>query len=203
MLMKKTILVYLTLVVFGCAEPNVNFKELSSTAIILAFGDSLTYGTGVSDEEAYPSILARLTFHEVVNEGIPGEISRDGANRLPRLLDEIQPELLILIHGGNDILRKIPRAETANNLGKMIAEARQRDIAVLLLGVPEPKLFITSSADIYQTIAKQYGIAADLSTLPEILSDRDLKSDMVHPNAKGYSQMAENIYSLLKRTGAL
>ena len=201
--MKKTILVYLTLLVFGCSEPSVNLKELSSNAVILAFGDSLTYGTGASAEQAYPSILARLTSHEVANEGIPGEISLDGANRLPGLLDEIQPELLILIHGGNDILKKIPRAETAKNLGKMIAEAKQRDIAVILLGVPEPKLFATSSAEIYQTIAEQYAIAADLSTLPEILRSRDLKSDMVHPNAKGYSQMAENIYSLLKRTGAL
>jgi lysophospholipase L1-like esterase len=201
--MKKTILVYLSLVVLGCTEPNINLNELSSNAVILAFGDSLTYGTGASDEEAYPSILARLTSLEVANEGIPGEISRDGANRLPGLLDEIRPELLILIHGGNDILQKIPRSETAANLVKMIAEARQRNISVLLLGVPEPKLFITSSAEIYQTIAKQYDIATDLYTLPEILSDRDLKSDMVHPNAKGYSQMAENIYSLLKRTGAL
>ena len=201
--MKKAILVYLTLVVFGCTEPNVNLKELSSNAVILAFGDSLTYGTGASDEQAYPSILAGLTSLEVANEGIPGEISHDGANRLPGLLDEIQPELLILIHGGNDILKKIPPAETAKNIGKMIGEARQRDISVILLGVPEPKLFVTSSAEIYQIIAKQYDIAADLSTLPEILRDRDLKSDMVHPNAKGYSQMAENIYSLLKRTGAL
>ena len=201
--MKKTILVYLTLLVLGCSQPSVNLKELSSNAVILAFGDSLTYGTGVSGEETYPSILARLTSLEVSNEGIPGEISQDGAKRLPGLLDEIQPELLILIHGGNDILRKIPRTETTKNLGKMIVEARQRGISVILLGVPEPKLFITSSAEIYQTIAEQYDIAADLSTLPEILSDQDLKSDMVHPNAKGYSQMAENIYSLLKRTGAL
>jgi lysophospholipase L1-like esterase len=201
--MKKTILVYLTLLVFGCSEPSVNLKKLSSNAVILAFGDSLTYGTGASAEQAYPSILARLTSHEVANEGIPGEISRDGANRLPGLLDEIQPELLILIHGGNDILKKIPRTETAKNIGKMIAEAKQRGIAVILLGVPEPKLFATSSAEIYQTIAEQYAIAADLSTLPEILRNRDLKSDMVHPNAKGYSQMAENIYSLLKRSGAL
>ncbi len=201
--MKKTILVYLTLLVLGCSEPSVNLKELSSNAVILAFGDSLTYGTGASDEQAYPSILAKLTSREVANEGIPGEISLDGANRLPGLLDEIQPELLILIHGGNDILKKIPRGETAKNLGKMIAEAKQRDIAVILLGVPEPKLFATSSAEIYQTIAEQYAIAADLSTLPEILRDRDLKSDMVHPNAKGYAQMAENIYSLLKRAGAL
>lgn len=201
--MKKIILVYLTLVVLGCSEPRVYLKELSSDAVILAFGDSLTYGTGASDEEAYPNILASLTSLEVVNEGIPGEISRDGTYRLPGLLDEIQPELLILIHGGNDILKKIPHSETAKNLGKMIAEARQRNISVLLLGVPEPKLFITSSAEMYQTIAGEYDIAADLDILPDILRDQDLKSDLVHPNAKGYSQMAENIYSLLKRTGAL
>jgi lysophospholipase L1-like esterase len=84
--MKKTILVYLTLLVLGCSQPAVKLKELSSNAIILAFGDSLTYGTGASAEQAYPSILARLTSHQVANEGIPGEISNDGANRLPGLL---------------------------------------------------------------------------------------------------------------------
>ena len=203
MIRKLTLAFLLTLFISSCSEPKVALQKLSSDAVILAFGDSLTYGTGATDEQAYPSILTKLTAHEVINEGIPGEISKDGAKRLPGLLDEIQPEILILIHGGNDILKKIPRSETAKNLREMISSAKQRNIAVILLGVPEPKLFSLSSAEVYQTISDEFEIVTDLYTLPEILHDQDLKSDLVHPNAQGYYQMAENIYSLLERQGAI
>ena len=201
--MKKVITFLLALLISSCNNPSVNLEKLSNDAVILAFGDSLTYGTGATDGQAYPSILEKLTSREVVNEGIPGEITRDGTKRLPELLDKIQPELLILIHGGNDMIKKIPKQEISANLAKMITEAKQRDISVILIGVPEPKLLISSSSDIYQNLAAQFQIPADLDTLPEILSTPSLKSDLIHPNAEGYSFLAKKIHELLKQSGAL
>ena len=198
--------VYLLFVFFLSACSNDStpvFEEISQDAIILAFGDSLTYGTGTANDTSYPSILSELSSREVINAGVPGEISRNGLIRLPSLLDEHQPELLILIHGGNDILRKIPNHQTRKNIEQMLGLAKQRDIKVVMLGVPEPNLFLMGSAEIYQQIAEQNNTPIDLETLPSILSNKKLKSDMIHPNTLGYKTLAENVFILLQKTGAL
>lgn len=201
--MTKTILIILFIFLSACGKPEPVFEKLSKDAVILAFGDSLTYGTGAGLNTSYPKILSSLSFREVINAGIPGEISSAGLKRLPALLDELQPELLILIHGGNDLLRKIPQQQTLNNLQQMLNEAKLRDIKVVMLGVPKPSLFLMSSAEIYQQIADEQKIPIDLETLPNILGSNHLKSDAIHPNSDGYKLMAENIFTLLVDTGAL
>ena len=201
--MTKLLHSLLFLVLTSCSKPPETLPKLPEDAVILAFGDSLTYGTGASSFHDYPSMLAGLTEREVINEGVPGEVSGDGLKRLPALLDEYQPELLILIHGGNDMLRKIPSEQTIVNLSKMIDEAKSRNIAVVMLGVPQPNLFGLSSADFYQTIAENQRILADFDTLPDILADNGMKSDMIHPNDAGYQRMADNIFKLLRESGAI
>ena len=187
----------------ACNKPNPVFEKLSPDAVILAFGDSLTYGSGASQNADYPAILSTLSSHEIINAGIPGEISRDGLNRLPDLLDEYQPELLILIHGGNDMIRRIPSQQISDNLKQMIDKARQRNIKVVMLGVPKLNLFLLDSAELYQQVADEQKVPIDLETLPKILSTKTLKSDAIHPNNEGYRIMAENIYKLLVNSGAL
>jgi lysophospholipase L1-like esterase len=201
--MNKITVLLIFVFLSACDKPMPVLEKLSQDAVILAFGDSLTYGTGTSKDTNYPAILSLLSSHDVINLGIPGEISRDGLNRLPALLDEYQPELLILIHGGNDMLRKIPQQQTMNNLKQMIDEASQRDIRVVMLGVPKPSILLMSSADIYSQVAEERGVPIDLETLPRILSTNTLKSDTIHPNGEGYRIMAENIFNLLINTGAL
>jgi len=201
--MKKSNLIILLVFLFACNNTPPVFEKISQDGLILAFGDSLTYGTGASQDNDYPSILSSLSAHQVINAGIPGEISRNGLERLPELLDEYQPELLILIHGGNDILRRIPQQQTSDNLKQMIQLAKQRDIKVVMLGVPEFGLFLLNSSEIYQQVAEAHKTPIDLETLPEILSNNKLKSDTIHPNDKGYKLMAENIFNLLVESGAL
>ncbi|MGR9086748.1 MAG: GDSL-type esterase/lipase family protein [Gammaproteobacteria bacterium] len=199
----QLIALLLLLLLTGCGEPPKSLEQLPSDAVILAFGDSLTYGTGATAKNDYPSILAKLTARKVINEGRPGEISRDGLKRLPSLLDHYQPDLLILIHGGNDILRRIPVQHTLENLKQMIVLCKSRNIEVILLGVPKPNVFLLSSADFYQTLADSSDVVADLDTLPDILGNNELKSDLIHPNDAGYRLMAENIHQLLLQAGAL
>ncbi|MDD5461999.1 MAG: GDSL-type esterase/lipase family protein [Methylococcales bacterium] len=201
--MKKIFLIAIFVLLASCSGPSKTLTKLPSDAVILAFGDSLTYGTGASAGHDYPHILAGLTARKVINEGVPGEISSAGLKRLPALLDEYQPDLLILIHGGNDMLRHIPNEHTADNLGKMIAEASDRHIQVVMLGVPKFNLLSLSSADFYQALAESRHVIVDLNTLPDILSDNRLKADIIHPNDAGYELMANNIFNLLKRAGAL
>ncbi len=200
--MSKLLIVLAIVFLCGCNKPPASLAKLPDNAVILAFGDSLTYGTGASSKHDYPNVLAGLTHREVINEGVPGEISADGLKRLPDLLDEYQPQLLILIHGGNDILKKIPEQITEKNICGMIAAAKSRNIDVLILGVPELGLVLLESAPFYETLAEQNDVLSDLDTLPSVLGDNDLKSDMIHPNDLGYRQMATNIYNLLNDAGA-
>lgn len=186
----------------ACSNDVPQLAKLSSNATILAFGDSLTYGSGARQAESYPAVLAGLTGRKVINAGIPGEISARGLSRLPGLLERYDPEVLILCHGGNDFLQRKDIDYTVDNLGEMIRITRQRDIAVLLLGVPKPGL-ILRSPEFYGQVATEYAIPFDGRTLPEILSEAALKSDPVHPNAKGYRHLAERLLQLLKETGAI
>lgn len=201
--MRKKLLSLIFFTLTACNDSPKSLVKLPDDAVILAFGDSLTYGTGASRLKDYPNILAELTSLDVINEGVPGEISSEGLKRLPALLDEYQPKLLILIHGGNDILRKIPPEQTANNLNKMIEEATSRHIDIVMLGVPQPNPWMLTSADFYRRVAENRNVPIDLDTLPDILGDNSLKSDMVHPNDAGYRLMADNIFKLLREAGAL
>jgi len=208
--MKKILFLTLLLFLTACGKSEKVFSKLSSDAVIMAFGDSLTYGTGTDKTQSYPNVLAKLSSHTVINSGVPGEITADGLKRLPALLDEQHPQLLILIHGANDILRNMPREQTAANLTGMIAEAKQRNIKVVMLGVPTFGLYsllgLTSleSAKIYQQVAKAEKVPIDLESLPAIIENHKLKSeDKIHPNGQGYQRLGDAVFKLLQETGAL
>ena len=202
--MRTNFFIFLTLVLvlISCSDSSSNLNLLSGDDTILAFGDSLTYGTGAKQGEDYPTLLSKLTNLSVINAGVPGEISSKGLARLPELLDKYNPKLLILIHGGNDILKKLPRTEQKSNLIEMIALAKEKNIEIAMLGVPEPGIFL-KSAEIYEQIAIETNVPIELSLLPDILGDNSLKSDIAHPNQKGYQKMADGIFDFLKDNGAL
>lgn len=181
----------------GCSKSAPPLSRLAETDVILAFGDSLTYGTGVSKEMSYPSILASRISRTVINEGIPGELSADGLLRLPGLLNEHKPALVILCHGGNDFLRKQPLDQLEENLKQMIQLAKESGAEVMLIGVPQPKLLMLSDAEVYAKIAKEMNLPYVENALSEILSESALKSDAVHPNAQGYQQLAEFVETAL------
>ena len=175
---------------------------LAGNAVILAFGDSLTYGTGAAPDESYPAILATLTGRAVVNAGVPGEVTAEGQARLAGVLKETQPALLILCLGGNDFLRRLDPAQVKVNLRTMIQIAREQGIAVVLIAVPTLG-FGLQVPPLYEEIANEAGIPLEGKALAKILSDFALKSDQIHPNAAGYRQLAAALEKLLRRSGAL
>jgi lysophospholipase L1-like esterase len=186
----------------GCARKPPPLPRLAPEAVVLAFGDSLTYGSGAGAEESYPAALARLIGRPVVNAGIPGELSAEGLVRLPRVLDEQAPQLLILCHGGNDLLRRVDESETARNLLRMVQLARSRGIAVVLIGVPRAQLGLPVPA-FYPALAQAEKLPYAGKILAAIEGDRALKDDPVHPNAAGYRRLAGEIAALLRTSGAL
>ncbi len=176
--------------------------KLGANDIILAFGDSLTHGTGASADEAYPARLAQLSSRTVVNAGVPGETTAEGLQRLPALLDEHHPRLVLLCLGGNDMLRRLPEDETENNLRLMLQTLRASGAQVVLIGVPEPKIF-GGAPDFYERLADEFALPYDGDTLNTVLKDNALKSDSIHPNAAGYEVIARELADLLKESGAL
>ena len=175
---------------------------LADDDVILAFGDSLTHGSGAKKNESYPAILEELSGRRVINAGISGEESGPGLSRLPAALEKHQPALLILCHGGNDLLHKRDKNKMEENLRAMIHLAKDKNIPVVLLGVPKPGLFL-SSFELYKNIADSTDVIFLENLIPDVLGDRSLKSDTVHPNKDGYRVMAETIYSTLQAAGAL
>lgn len=185
----------------SCSE-QPQLKPLTPEATILAFGDSLTYGTGTSPDKAYPAVLERLTHHKVINAGIPGEISKKGMARLPGLIEKHRPDLIIICHGGNDILRKLDLSKTRDNIQRMINLARQNNSQVILIGVPEFGLFL-NSVPLYQSLAEKNRLPIANNILGDIIGNNALKSDHIHPNSAGYQYLAEHIAELLYQSGAI
>jgi acyl-CoA thioesterase-1 len=192
----------LALALASCGQQPPPLPKLGSGDVVLAFGDSLTYGTGAGQSESYPVVLAQLIGRKVVSAGVPGETTADGLDRLPAVLDEAQPRLVLLCMGGNDMLRRMDFATIESNLRSMVQMARGRGIGVILIGVPTPELFGGPPA-FYGKIAKDYSLPLENQVLHEVLFDRALKSDAIHPNARGYRRLAEAIAKLLRRSGAV
>ena len=189
------------LLLVGCGREE-GLRPLAADAVILAFGDSLTFGTGAGRNESYPKVLERLTGRTVVNAGVPGEVTAKGLTRLPGLLGKHQPDLVVLIHGGNDMLRRHSRAQAANNLRSMIGLARNSGADAVLLGVPAPGL-ILSTASFYEEVAEETATPIDSDARAGILQYPSNKSDPVHPNGKGYRMLAGAVRELLTEHGAL
>ncbi len=188
--------------IFAACSSGGKGPRLADDAVILAFGDSLTFGTGAAPSESYPAVLERLVGREVINAGIPGEVTKEGLSRLPGVLDKERPALLILCHGGNDMLRRMNREHTADNFRTMIKLALERNIFVVIISVPAPGLAL-SPPSFYRETAKEFNMPFDEKIMETVLSDSSLKSDYIHPNAAGYKRIAESIADILKKSGAV
>jgi lysophospholipase L1-like esterase len=187
----------LCLLLTACGEPT--FRPLAQGETLLAFGDSLTEGRGVSPSQSYPSVLANLSGHPVVNGGVSGELSQAGRARLPGLLARHRPALVILLEGGNDILRGSGEAALKANLAAMIEAVQGAGPRSCLSGCPENPCL--PMAPLYEELAEQYGLVLDNDSIGELLRDPALKSDAVHFNAEGYRTLAQRLHRLLQERG--
>lgn len=196
-----SVIVTLSLLLVGCGS-GPKLSPLSADAVILAFGDSLTAGTGAPAEASYPEVLSRLSGRKVINAGVPGETTAGGLARVDEVLEREKPALVLLCLGGNDFLQRLDQAKAEQNIRTMVGKIRERGVAVVLIGVPRLG-FGLEVPDWYGKVAKDNQIPYDGKLIAKILGDSSLKSDAVHPNAAGYERLAKGIESLLKKSGAL
>lgn len=194
-------LILLLCLLTACSD-SPKLSPLPPDGTVLAFGDSLTYGTGATDGESYPAVLQTLSGRAVINAGVPGEISAEGLARLPQALDEHLPRLLILCHGGNDFLRALGEKQAADNIRAMINLARSRGVEVVLMGVPKFGILL-SPPEFYANLAEELKVPYEGDAIRSVLVDNSMKSDEVHPNAQGYRVIAETLMNLLRKSGAI
>ena len=202
MMRRLLLIVMMTAWVAGCGNKVPPVAKLASTDVVLAFGDSLTYGTGAKAEDSYPVVLGQLIGRTVVSSGVPGEVTARGLERLPEVLDEHKPRLVIVCLGGNDMLRKGTPADIEANLRKILMEIKSRGLDVMLIGVPTPTL-IANPPEFYSKLAKEFAIPYQGEIITSVLYKSDLKSDPIHPNAAGYRKVAEAVAELMRDAGAL
>ena len=189
-------------VLLAACDRAPTLPKLNSHDVIVAFGDSLTHGTGASTDDAYPAVLATLTGRTVINAGVPGDTTASALQRLPEVLAEHRPRLVLLCLGGNDMLHQQPAATTENNLRLLVQTIRASGAEVVLIGVPEPRLF-GGAPDFYARVARDMQLPLEQDAFNDVLKDARLKSDPIHANAAGYRQIAERLDAFLKKTGAL
>ena len=192
---------FIALILAACGHDPA-LPKLAAEDVIVAFGDSLTYGTGADTQSAYPPVLSAMIDRTVVNAGVPGETTGEAISRLPQVLDRHHPKLVLLCLGGNDMLRKVPISTIEQNLRAMIRTIQASGASVVLIGVPEPALFGGAPA-FYATIADELKLPYEGEVLNEVLRDPRLKSDPSHGNAEGYRLVAQHLAELLKSSGAI
>lgn len=190
------------ILLMGCEGSTSKQKALAPNAKILAFGDSLTFGKGVLPEESYPARLQAAIHRDVINGGLPGEVSVEGLKRLPIWLDEYEPNLLILCHGANDLLRSLNEDKIRDNLRGMVKLAKDRGVDVILIAVPK---FggMRSAPGFYADVAREFNIPLENRSLEEILRHAKYHKDTVHPNPEGYQLIADALVKLMQASGAL
>jgi lysophospholipase L1-like esterase len=185
------LLIFLT----GCTSPP-SLPLLADDDVVLAFGDSLTVGYGVSAGESYPAQLQGLISRRVVVAGASGETTVDALKRLPEILRKVRPALVIICSGGNDFLKKYPEKVTVDNLERMIQIVHDTNARVVVISVPRPSLW-PSNHPLYAQLASAYDLWIEDSILKSVLHDENLKSDYLHPNAQGYRLIAEAVARMI------
>lgn len=191
----------------GCGRDNKTAQPVPPGSTVLALGDSLTFGTGASAETSYPTVLAGLTGWNVVNAGVPGDTSAQALARLPALLAEHQPKLVIVSIGGNDFLRKLPESDTRTHVHAICKQALAAGAQVLLVAVPRATVAaalgqMTDHA-LYAEVAKDLKIPLQREAWGEVLAQPDLRADAVHANARGYAQFARSVQGTAAAVGLL
>jgi len=154
----------------GCGSHGT-IRSLSESSVVVAFGDSLTFGTGTDPAESYPCVLSKLLRCRVVNAGVSGEVTSSGRQRLQTVLEREKADIVILCHGGNDMVQKLDQTVTVGNLDAMISFAKRTGADVVLIGVPKPE-YPLKMPGFYQELASKYGIPLDRDTIAEVLGSR-------------------------------
>jgi acyl-CoA thioesterase I len=191
-IMNKKVLIGIVVVIavaifFITRNKNPDLPPVTGTTII-AFGDSLVSGTGSTKGNDFVSVLSSRTGIPIINAGIPGNTTKDALNRLSRDVLEQDPRVVIIVIGGNDFLRRVPKGETLANVRSIIEQVQETGARVILVGTS--RLVYN---DDYKVIAQELGVSFVPHVLDRMLQDKRLMDDAIHPNDEGYKTFADAV----------
>lgn len=194
------------LLLVGACGGEPRNSALPAGSVVLAIGDSVTFGTGAAPGEDYPAQLASITGWDIRNSGIPGDTSAGLKARIDTALSEAKPALVIVEIGGNDFLRRQPESDTKENVRAILQHIKQQGIAVVLVATPKfsplgAAIGLLPDAPIYAELAEEEKVPLVPAIFARVLADAKLKSDPIHPNAAGYRKLAEGIAAELVNYG--
>lgn len=181
--------------VFRGGETITNYPPRNQT--IVAFGDSLVEGVGSSAGNDFVSVVGRTLGKEIVNKGKSGDTTADGLARIDDVLSE-NPGIVIVLLGGNDALRRVPKKETFTNLGIIVERLQASGAMVVLLGVRGGILGDGYAGD-YEALAKKYHTAYVSNVLEGLITNQQYMYDGIHPNDQGYAIVAGRVVEVLKK----
>ena len=205
------LLLSFALLLTACGQPDAELEPAAAPAdepiayegTIVAMGDSLTEGLGVSADEAYPAqlegkLLADGHLYQVINAGVSGETSSGSLSRVDWVLT-LEPDIVILETGANDSLRGIDPDLTLQNLDDLVATFKANNVTVVLAGMQTMEnLGAEYTADFtaaYPTVAETHNVILIPFFLEGVAAQRELNQpDGIHPTAEGYSVIVEQIY---------
>jgi acyl-CoA thioesterase I len=168
-------------------------KQRRSEVVMVAIGDSLVEGVGAAEGGGFVDQLSQKIAVPIRNYGISGNTSAQTLARMDDALEQ-RPDVVIILVGGNDALRKIPKIETFRNIEQMIVEAQKQQAAVLLVGIQSGVLGDAYRKE-FNTLAKTYKTLYVPDILDGLIGDSRFMSDAVHPNKEGYGRIAERVYT--------
>lgn len=188
-------------------EDNVSVRKHASIQKIVAFGDSLTAGFGVSPDQSYPAQLEKQLQergyrYEVINAGVSGETSAGGVRRVDWIL-KIQPAIVIVELGANDGLRGLPLEQTYKNLHTIIDRFQEEGIRVVLAGMRIPvnygKEYTEEFFQMYVRLAQEFSVPLIPFFLEDVAAQPEFnQADGIHPTAEGYTIVTQNVLQTLQ-----
>ena len=181
----------------------------AQAATVVVFGDSISAAYGLEVNKGWVAKLQQRLDreqpgkHKVINASVSGETTQGGVLRLPKVLAQYQPDVLVLELGGNDGLRGLPVPLMAKNLTAMIGQARQQKARVLLVGMRIPPNYGKAYTEAFAAAFPQVAKATKTPLLPFLLEGVGgrpelMQDDGIHPNAQAQDRLADNVWPHLK-----
>jgi len=189
------------------SPPPSNAASRPDERVLVAFGNSLTAGLGVTSSESYPSQLQEKLLlggyrYRVINAGVSGDTTAGGLRRVDWVLKS-KPEIVILELGGNDGLRGLDLKDTRANLEQIIQRLLAGGVKVVLAGMKLPpnygREYTASFQSLYSDLAKQYDLPLMSFFLEGVATKAGLnQADGIHPTGPGYKIIVENVWPTLE-----
>lgn len=200
--MRRLIAPFIALIVAGsvalssaCGK-NPGGPSPAPTSPVVAFGDSLTFGTGTTGDNDYVAVLSQRVGVDIHNAGVPGQTTGSALNRLDAAVLARNPKIVIVLLGGNDLLDGVPVQTRLSNITNIVQRIRGSSAAVLLVGLGKPPIDPFDGA--LPALASNTGSTYVPDILEGIFGVPSLMADFIHPNNAGHAIMADRLEPALR-----